>query len=93
MPNPDEVATMVVDNHQFSDFESVWVQHGWTMTYPEFRFTTADITDVPGAAPPANWQKLQFKPRDRCTIQLGGSDALEGVILTRQTAYDANNKA
>jgi prophage tail gpP-like protein len=40
---------------------------------------------------PASWINLQFKPGDACTIRLGGVQAIDGIILTRQTAYDANN--
>lgn len=92
MPNPDEVATLKVAGHYFTDFESVWVQIRWTEPYPLFRFTTADIVETPGEPPPANWQMLQFKPGDECAIYLGKWLALAGVITVRQTAYDKDNK-
>jgi len=92
MPNPEEVATLVVAGNEFHNFESVYVHHEWTKSFPEFHFTTADIVEVPGTPPPANWQKLQFKPGDDCAIYLGGQLMLVGVICMRQTSYDANNK-
>jgi prophage tail gpP-like protein len=86
MPNPQEVASIVVGGRRFDDWESVWVQHRWTEQYPLFRFTAAERDPVPEL-----WQTLQFKPQDECAIYLGGMLAINGVILTRQVAYDANS--
>jgi prophage tail gpP-like protein len=87
MPNPEEVATVVVNDRQFNNWESVWIQQRWAEAFPLFKFTTADIVEVP----PADWQTLQFKPRDECSIYLGGLLAIAGFITTRQTSYDAEN--
>ena len=92
MPNPDEVATIVVQGRRFDNWESVWVQHRWTENYPEFRFSTADIAEVPGEPPPSNWQLLQIKPGDAAAVYLGPNLAVAGVIYARQTAYDKDNK-
>lgn len=87
MPVPaSEVAELMVRDVAFQDWESVWVQHRWMDGWPLFRFTAAENSPVPSA-----WGALQFKPGDRCTIKLGGQLAITGVILTRQTSYDANN--
>ena len=86
MPNPDEVATVVVNNLQFNNWKTVWVQHRWAESFALFKFTTADVVEVP-----PNWELLQFKPRDYCAIYLGGWLTIDGVIKTRQTAYDAMN--
>lgn len=86
MPNPQEVATIEVNGRRFEDWESVWVQHRWAEPYPLFRFTCAERDPVPDL-----WQKLQFKPADECSVYLGGELAINGVILVRQVAYDANN--
>lgn len=86
MPNPREVATIIVNGRRFEDWETVWVQHRWTEAYPIFRFTCAEREPVPDL-----WQKLQFKPGDQCAIYLGGALAITGVILMRQVGYDANN--
>ena len=86
MPNPDEVATLVVGGLKFTDWESVWVQHRVAEDAPHFRFTAAERDPVPD-----QWATLQFKPGDRCAIYLGGLLAIVGVITTRQVAYDANN--
>ena len=85
-PNPAEVAQLAVAGVQFEDWESVWVQHRWSDGWPLFRFTAAENVTMP-----VSWVGLQFKPGDACTILLGGQLAITGIILTRQTAYDANN--
>jgi len=86
MPNPAEVATLVVRGQQFEDWESVWVQHRWSEGWPLFRFTAAERAPMP-----ASWLDLQFKPGDPCEIMLGGQLGITGIILQRQTAYDATN--
>lgn len=80
-----EDCTLIVNNQQFSDWETVWVQHRWTDSFAYFKFTAAERTPLP-----ANWTLLQFKPGDACTIQLAGQLALTGYIVERQTQYDAN---
>jgi prophage tail gpP-like protein len=86
MPNPAEVAQLVVAGVKFEDWETVWVQHRWAEGWPLFRFTAAE-----NASMPQFWTSLQFKPGDPCQIILGGQLAITGIILTRQTAYDARN--
>src|SRR5262245_59486821 len=86
MPNPDEVATIIVNGARFDDWESVWVQHRWAEAYPLFRFTAAEREPIPDI-----WTKLQWKPQDEVTIYLGRYLAITGTILVRQVAYDANN--
>jgi prophage tail gpP-like protein len=85
--NLAEVATVVVNDRQFNNWESVYIQQRWAEAFPIFKFTTADIVEVP----PKDWQTLQFKPRDTCSIYLGGLLAISGFITTRQTSYDAEN--
>ena len=82
---PEEVATLVVNGQEFSDWETVWIQDKWEDTFPEFRFTCAERDPIPDV-----WTKLQFKPRDQCQILLGRVLAITGIIATRQVAYDAN---
>jgi len=79
-----ETAVVRVNNADFFDWESVYVEHGWREPWPIFRFTCAEDSPVPVA-----WPKLQFKPGDECAIYLGGFLAVAGVILARQTAYAA----
>lgn len=78
----------MVNGVRFEDWESVWVQHRWTDGWPLFRFTAAE-----NATMPTLWTSLQFKPGDLCEIYLGGQLGITGIILTRQTSYDANNHA
>jgi prophage tail gpP-like protein len=86
MPNPNEVATLIVAGRRFEDFKTVMVEHRWAEAFPRFAFTTADIVEAP-----PSWEMLQFKPGDACTVYLGGHIAVNGVILTRQSVYAAEN--
>jgi prophage tail gpP-like protein len=86
MPNPAEVAQLRVEDIKFEDWETVWVKLVWKEGWPLFRFTAAEYTPIP-----AYWTSLQFKPGDQCDIFLGGVLAISGVILTRQTSYDAKS--
>ena len=83
MPNPQEVAELIVGSLVFQDWESVWVQHRAQQNYPVFRFTSTEA-DIP-----IEWKKLQFKPGDHCEILLGGQLAVTGMITNRQVAYTA----
>jgi hypothetical protein len=89
-PNPDEVATIVAADHRFDDWESVFVQHRWADAYAWFRFTTAERESDP---PSFDWRTLRLKPPDPVAIYLGGQLAINGLITSRQTAYEGNNHA
>src|SRR6516162_4690590 len=82
----EETCTILVNGRNFSDWETVLVFHDIAEAYPTFKFSTADVAEVP-----MDWQLLQFKPGNDCGIYLGGQLAITGVIITRQVAYDANN--
>jgi prophage tail gpP-like protein len=90
MPKPEEIAVLEVNGKKFDDWESVWVQLRANDPYAYFRFTAAERDPIFGVANSfPNWQKLQFKPGDRCTITLAGQLAVTGIIEVRQVAYDA----
>jgi prophage tail gpP-like protein len=82
---PREEATLIVGGINFKDWETVWVQLRWTEAYPLFRFSSVERD-----TPPGMFQKIQFLPGARCKINLGGVDVVDGLIETRQVAYDAN---
>ncbi|MEH2565338.1 phage baseplate assembly protein [Bradyrhizobium sp. AZCC 2289] len=91
MPKPEEIAVLEVNGQKFDDWESVWVQLRANDPSAYFRFTAAErdpIFRVANTFP--QWQKLQFKPGDRCTITLAGQLAVTGIIEVRQVAYDAH---
>jgi prophage tail gpP-like protein len=88
MPNPDEVATLIVGGQKFDDWKSVWVQSRYAEAYPLFRFTAAEREPIPEL-----WTKLQIAPGTPCAIYLGGQLGVTGVVITRQVAYDATNHA
>ena len=81
----DEIATLVVNGQLFEDWETVWIQWNWNDWFSRFRFTCAEREPYP-----LKGQVLQFAPQDECQIYLGGIQVINGVIITRQIAYDAN---
>lgn len=81
-----EIATLRVNNLVFHDWESVWVKINWADGWPEFRFTAAERDPVPNV-----WDTVQFRPGDFCAVDLAGQQAVNGIILNRQVAYDATN--
>ena len=88
MPNPVEVAQLVVQGRQFEDWESVWVQLRWGEAFNLFKFTAAERAPLP-----TRWEDLQFTVGDGCTVLLAGRLAITGFITQRQTAYDATSHA
>jgi prophage tail gpP-like protein len=82
---PSEIATLVVDGQVFEDWETVWIQWGWADPFSVFRFTCAEREPYPAAG-----QVLQFAPGNTVDIYLGGIQVINGVIISRQVAYDAN---
>jgi prophage tail gpP-like protein len=89
IPNPAEVATLIVGGRKFDDWTSVMVQHRYAEAWPLFRFSA--VERLPAIQ--SRWASLQFKPGDECAIYLGGILAIVGVITVRQVAYDAQNHA
>jgi len=83
MPNPQEVAQLLLGSLVFEDWETVLVQHRWQQAWPTFKFASTE------GSLPTDYRKLQFKPGDPCTIQLGGQLAVTGIITNRQVAYTA----
>jgi prophage tail gpP-like protein len=74
-----EKVTLSVDGDNFEDFETVWVQQTSGDTFHQFKFTCAER--VGGK---------QFKPGAKCKVNLAGQVAIaDGIILSRQVAYDA----
>lgn len=81
---PDaELAVLTVNDLAFSDWESIWLQYRWHDAFAYYRFIAAERT------PPSNWQLLQFKPGDKCSIWLAQQPALTGYITDRVVSYDA----
>jgi prophage tail gpP-like protein len=86
VPDPLTQAVLITSRGIFEDWESVWVQHRWAESTPQFRFTAVEREPIPNL-----WDKLQFRPGDWVNITLGGQLALQnGLIVSRQVAYDAN---
>jgi len=83
VPNPDEIAVLVVGGFRFQDWESVWVQHRYGEPFAFFQFTAAEREPLP-----SRWDALRFRPDDHVIIELGGKLAMNGIITIRQVAYD-----
>jgi prophage tail gpP-like protein len=82
--NQQEIAKLIVNGREYTRWESIWVQERWAEPFSYFRFVAEE-----GKILPTNWNDLQYKPGDRCSIQLGGQQIIEGTIITRQTAVNA----
>jgi prophage tail gpP-like protein len=85
IPYPPEVAAVVVENYVFLDWESVWVEHRYREAWPIFKFTAAEHF------PPSTLPLVQFHPGQFVQIYLAQQLAINGYIVRRQTAYDANS--
>ena len=80
VPNPDEIATIVVGGRKWDDWTSVKVENHRAEAFDLFTFSNVERPIT-----------IQFQPRENCAIYLGGLLAITGVITVRQVAYDANN--
>jgi prophage tail gpP-like protein len=80
VPNPAEVATLVVNNRRWEDWTSVKVENRAAEPFDVFTFSNVERP-----------QAIQFKPGDSCAVYLAGTLAITGVITVRQVGYDANN--
>jgi prophage tail gpP-like protein len=82
----EEKATLIVGGKKFEDWESVWCQHTWGDPFQHFRFTAAEREPTA-----KTYQLLQIKPEDECIIELDGELAINGMVVTRQAAFDEGN--
>jgi prophage tail gpP-like protein len=80
VPNPDEVATIVVGGRKWDDWTSVRVENRYAEAFDLFTFSNVERPVT-----------VQFKPGDECAIYLAGMLAITGVVTVRQVGYDANN--
>jgi prophage tail gpP-like protein len=83
--NPSEIATLIVNGKIFEDWESVWIQWAWAEPFSQFKFTCAEREPYPLPG-----QVLQFAPGNAIEVYLGGIKVIDGMIVTRQVAYDAD---
>jgi prophage tail gpP-like protein len=76
-------ATVIVEDFEYEDWESVWVQIGISLPYSMFRFTAVE-RDTPRDM----FYDIQFVPGEKCLVNLGGVTIIKGYIELRQGAYD-----
>jgi prophage tail gpP-like protein len=79
VPNPAEIAKLSVEGQDYQNFESVYVQLHFAEAFDFFRFTAVE--------PP------QVQVGQQCTVELGGTPAITGIVTTRQVAYDGESHA
>lgn len=88
IPYPPEIAEVSVSGIVSSTWESVMVQINYAEAWPIFKFQTAEgqNQDVQGGgvAP-------MYMPGQYVQITLGGQLAVTGIIVKRETAYDAQH--
>lgn len=85
IPYPPEVAVITVDGiGDYTQWESVMVEHRYAEAWPIFEFTSTEFTK------PSPLPLVQLHPGQFVQIKLGGQKAMDGVIIERQTGYDAN---
>lgn len=84
--NPDEVATLVVNGKEYTDWTTVEVETRWADWYPIFTFECSEEAEMPTL-----YSDLQFAPGDVVQVKLGGISAVFGYIIERHAAYDAKN--
>jgi prophage tail gpP-like protein len=82
VPNPAEVATIMIGRRKWEDWTTVMVQHRYAEAWPLFAFSAVERS-----------RAYQIRAGDECAIYLGGVLAVVGRITVRQVAYDANNHA
>ena len=88
VPNPNEIATLIVNGEIFADWESIFVRHAFDEPFYWFRFTCSE-----GAPPAKNWAAQRIRPGDKCEVYLAGILAVSGRVKTRQVSYSAKHYA
>lgn len=84
MPNPKEVAEIVVNGKRYRDWQSVSVTRSGLDLFPKFSFKSASPIE---SAP--NWAGLKLAMGDKCQVYLAGRQVVDGAIRHRNPAYDA----
>jgi prophage tail gpP-like protein len=80
VPNPDEVATLVVGGRVWNDWTSVKVENRFAEAFDVFQFENVERPIT-----------VQFVPGDAVGVYLGGMLAITGVVTVRQVGLDPNN--
>jgi prophage tail gpP-like protein len=80
MPDPKNIATLLVDGKKFTGFKSISVRCTYGETARSFQITCSD----------AKGEASKLLPGAKCVIQLGGKVAFTGWITDRGFAFDEN---
>ena len=88
VPNPNEIATLIVNGEIFKDWESIFVRHAFDEPFYWFRFTASE-----GAPLAKNWAAQRIRPGDKCEVYLAGILAVSGRVKTRQVSTSAKHHA
>ncbi|TCR60940.1 phage baseplate assembly protein [Bosea sp. BK604] len=87
MPNPAEIAELMVNGSIYRDWETVTVQRGFQQTASIMTFAAASPIES------GTWAGQKLKIGDRCTCRLAGVEVANGLLATRQVVYDARSHA
>ena len=83
--NPREVAMIIVNGTNYTEWENVMVHVEFPGIFRMFRFSVSEQDPAV-----KRFADLQIKPQDKCEVYLGGELAVSGYVYERQTYYDAN---
>lgn len=85
MPDPKEIAELVVNGQIYRDWEMVSVQRGFQQEYSVMTFAAASPVES------GTWAGQKLKIGDKCLCRLAGIKVADGILATRQVVYDSRN--
>jgi prophage tail gpP-like protein len=88
MSAPEELATIVINGKEYTNWETVSVQ---TDYHAAARFAVFTVSEQVGTN--LTFAALQIKIGDECEVQLAGFKVITGKVFARQAAFDAGSHA
>ena len=88
MPNPNEIATVIAGGQVLQFWQTVEVEREFSQPVVYARVAVAEIGN-----PSQGWLTQRLAPGVPAQVLLGGRQVLNGAVIVRQAAYDANKHA
>src|SRR5215471_14296535 len=85
MPDPREIATILIEGKKFEDWETVWVHLEHPSRWRSFRFSVSE-----GNPMAKSLSDLQIVPGMVAQILLAGTSVITAYVVERQAYYDSN---
>jgi prophage tail gpP-like protein len=82
MPNPQEIAELVVNGREYRDWDMVSVQRSFQSPASVMTFSAASPIESGG------WAAQKLKIGDLCSCKMAGVTVANGVLYLRQVAFD-----